>query len=58
MARDIVRMQSQITKFYKMRAQMQSVALQMQVCPHRAFHYHFNLCLVREITTSHGQGNV
>lgn len=32
MAQDVVRMRSQITKFYKMRAQMQSVSMQMQVC--------------------------
>lgn len=31
MARDVVRMRGQITNFYKMRAQMQSVSMQMQV---------------------------
>lgn len=33
MAKDVVRMRGQITKFYKMRAQMQSVSMQMQVSP-------------------------
>lgn len=31
MAKDVVRMRGQITKFYKMRAQMQSASMQMQV---------------------------
>lgn len=31
MAKDVVRMRGQINKFYKMRAQMQSASMQMQV---------------------------
>jgi hypothetical protein len=31
MAKDVVRMRGQVTQFYKMRAQMQSVSMQMQV---------------------------
>lgn len=31
MAKDVVRVRGQVTNFYKMRAQMQSVAMQMQV---------------------------
>lgn len=33
MAKDVVRMRGQINKFYKMRAQMQSASMQMQVYP-------------------------
>lgn len=31
MAKDVVRMRGQINKFYRMRAQMQSASMQMQV---------------------------
>lgn len=63
MARDIVRMRGQITNFYKMRAQMQSVSMQMQVylminCGNNIFSSLGLIPLLfgigNEITTSHG----
>lgn len=38
MAKDVVRMRGQINKFYKMRAQMQSASMQMQVYYYFAAH--------------------
>jgi len=52
MAKDVVRMRSQVTKFYKMRAQMQSASMQMQVI---TIPLYIN-CIANQVATVNGKG--